>query len=65
MTGYLVKCTAAALDTLYVGPFTTRDAADEFARDPRVSANRHHVDDWMASVMFNSYEREVVTVYQP
>jgi hypothetical protein len=65
VNSYLVKCTATGLDTLYIGPFTAPDSADDFAADPRVSHYRHRVGDEMAGVISREYQREVVKVCEP
>jgi len=62
---YLVKCTATGLDTLYVGPFSAADSADDFARDPFACRHRDRLGDETAREIFRMYEREVVKVCAP
>lgn len=63
---YLVKCTWSQVGTvIYVGPFSAKDSAEEFASDPRASRYRLWVNDRLADNLFQQYEREVVQVFHP
>jgi hypothetical protein len=61
---YLLRCTAAGLDTLYLGSFSALDSATEFASDPFIPRNRHWMDDDMARMIFAQYQRDVGKVHQ-
>lgn len=62
---FMVKCTWPPAKPIYIGPFSARDSAEDFASDPRSSRYRSHIRAATAAHLFESYEREVVEVLAP